>query len=128
MKIRFSHIFFSFALLLSMVWQCSAKSLIYLHYELNKKEIAANICENRMKPKSCCEGKCYLNKELSKEEKRQNDVPASLKDKTEKPSRQTTFKANMNSLGVFIQTIRFLYPTPSASFYFADIFHPPAVL
>jgi hypothetical protein len=30
------------------------------------------LCENRFKPRSCCHGKCYLNKQLKKEEKTQN--------------------------------------------------------
>ena len=39
---------------------------------MNQKTIATSLCENRFKPKSCCHGKCYLNKQLNKDEKSQN--------------------------------------------------------
>jgi hypothetical protein len=38
---------------------------------MNQKTIAASKCENRFKPKSCCHGKCYLGKQLNKDEKSQ---------------------------------------------------------
>ena len=41
---------------------------------MNQKNIAATECENRFKPKSCCHGSCYLNKQLTKDEKSQ-DTP-----------------------------------------------------
>lgn len=37
-----------------------------VEYALNKEYIAKNLCVNRDKPKSCCEGKCHLKKELAK--------------------------------------------------------------
>jgi hypothetical protein len=41
---------------------------------MNQKTIAATLCENRTKPKSCCQGTCYLGKQLNKDEKSQ-DTP-----------------------------------------------------
>jgi hypothetical protein len=35
-------------------------------YTLNKKFIAANLCENKLKPELHCSGKCYLKKQLAK--------------------------------------------------------------
>jgi hypothetical protein len=38
----------------------------FIEYTVNKDYIIKNLCINRDKPKSCCEGKCHLNKELAK--------------------------------------------------------------
>ena len=43
---------------------------------MNQKKIAATLCVNRAKPRSCCHGKCYLTKQLSTDEKAQ-DTPLS---------------------------------------------------
>lgn len=69
---------------MSLSWQCCAKSFIYLKFSLNQTNIAKTLCENRTKPKSCCAGKCVLEKELKKEDKRQSDLPSSIKEKNEK--------------------------------------------
>jgi hypothetical protein len=44
-------------------------------YWLNKSFVARNLCENRNKPRMHCNGKCYLHKQLAKENK-QNDASA----------------------------------------------------
>jgi len=83
------HILFSFFLLISFSWQCAARSVIYLNFKYNQKELAATVCENKDKPKSCCEAKCYLEKEIKKEDKRQSDSSSPIKDKTEKSELRT---------------------------------------
>lgn len=40
--------------------------LAVLSFKVNRDYIAANICENRAKPKLSCEGKCYLAKTQKK--------------------------------------------------------------
>lgn len=127
MKKRF-HIFFSFILLLSFSWQCAAKSAIFINFKLNQKELAATVCENKDKPKSCCAAKCYLEKEIKKEDKRQSDLPASVKDKAEKSELRTgllSFSVIQNSI---LQIITFSYneglPINSA----LSVFHPPCMV
>ena len=83
------HICFSFLLLISFSWQCAAKSIIYLSFKTNQKQLAETVCENKNKPKSCCEAKCYLEKEIKKEDKRQSDSSSPIKDKTEKSELRT---------------------------------------
>jgi hypothetical protein len=58
------------ALILMMaVWGSTFNRLIVmLDYHFNQKFIAATLCENRDKPASCCKGKCFLKKQLQKEE------------------------------------------------------------
>ena len=50
------------------------------YYYANKTYIASQLCVNKDKPKSCCEGTCYLNKQLKKaEESQDHKLPAFLK-------------------------------------------------
>jgi hypothetical protein len=83
-----AQIVFSVFLLISFSWQCTARSVIYLNFKFKQKELAATVCENKNKPKSCCAAKCYLEKEIKKEDKRQSDS-SSIKDKTEKSELRT---------------------------------------
>lgn len=39
----------------------------YLEYAINKGYIAAYLCENKESPELKCEGKCYLRKQIQKE-------------------------------------------------------------
>jgi hypothetical protein len=58
--------------LIGLLGQTFSKSLIVLNFRMNQKVIAATLCENRTKPKTCCQGKCYLGKQLNKDENSQN--------------------------------------------------------
>jgi hypothetical protein len=51
--------------------QTFSKWFVILDYRINEEYIAKNLCENRNKSKSCCHGKCYLGKQLAKEEDQQ---------------------------------------------------------
>ena len=73
-------IFFSTLLLVSISWQCGAKTVIYFNFKRQQKELAETVCENKDVVGSCCKAKCYLDKEIKKEEKRQSDFPSSVKD------------------------------------------------
>ena len=77
-------IIYTLALLISFTWQSVAKTIIYFSFKQNQKTLAVTVCENKDKPKSCCQAKCYLDKEIKKEDSRQANLPAGLKDKVEK--------------------------------------------
>lgn len=85
------NIYFSVFLLISFSWQCAAKSVIYLSFKYNQNTLAATVCVNKDKPKSCCAAKCYLDKEIKKEDKRQSNSSSNIKDKTEKTELKTGF-------------------------------------
>lgn len=53
-------------LCLCLFVQCTAQIAVLGLFELNKRYIAENLCENRAKPQSSCCGKCYLGKQLNK--------------------------------------------------------------
>ena len=54
-----------------------------------KDYIAENLCENREEPKSCCEGKCHLQKQLEKNSETGESTP---KDKTKKGQNKNEVK------------------------------------
>lgn len=57
---------------IGLLGQTFSKSLIVLNFKLNQQAIAATKCVNRFKPKTCCQGSCYLGKQLNKDEDSQN--------------------------------------------------------
>lgn len=76
---QFITIFF----LLAFLVQTFSKMVIVCSFYANQKYIAANLCVNKAKPKSCCAGKCQLNKKLNKDSK---DEKQSLERKLNKQS------------------------------------------
>lgn len=121
------HIIFSLVLFLSFSWQSVAKSAIFLKFQFNQKDIAKTLCENKDKPKSCCAGKCYLGKELKKEDERQGDkLPASIKDKAEKSETTPGLSYRVFIHQIFIQNLFFVYTGQESKTESKDIFHPPA--
>lgn len=124
LKKRF-HIFFSFILLVSFSWQCTAKSAIFINFKLNQKELAKTVCENKNKPKSCCAAKCYLEKEIKKEDKRQSDIPSGIKDKGEKSELVTGLISFLFIQDSFLQTITFSYNLSLPINSLNAVFQPP---
>ena len=57
----------AYVLLLILVGHLARPLMPYIDYALNKSYIEKNLCVNRNKPKSCCAGKCYLQKEVAKQ-------------------------------------------------------------
>jgi len=71
-------------LLLALLLPSVAKICIFIDFKINQSFIAAELCENRAKPTSGCNGHCYLAKKLRKQEKKEHEqVPESLKEKSE---------------------------------------------
>jgi cell division protein FtsX len=68
---------------MSFSWQSVSKTIIYVSFANNQKNLAKTVCVNKNKPKSCCQAKCYLEKQIKKEDNRQSNLPSGLKDKTE---------------------------------------------
>lgn len=114
-------------MLISFSWQCAARSVIYLNFKRNQKELASTVCENKNKPKSCCAAKCYLAKEIKKEDKRQSDSSSTLKDKAEKSELRTgllsfIFEPALQVKQVILSKSGVLPDNISFS-----IFHPPSL-
>ncbi len=99
-----------------------------LDYAANYDYIVKNLCENRDKPQLMCHGKCYLAKELCKNEKQVQT--------------NNTIKISMMDLFIPIDIIDFTnfqmtnyipevsfseYQIYYHSHYFTYVFHPPLV-
>lgn len=102
-----------------------AMPLIYLDFKLNQDFIAKVLCINRDKPITTCNGQCYLNRQLKKQQE---------KEKT--PQHQTTKKQTYETFclvlfdfrGLTFADISVQFPDYQLSFtspYLSSFFHPP---
>jgi hypothetical protein len=51
-----------------------SRFFVYAGFELNKKYIAANLCENRGKPWLHCNGKCFFMKKIKQAEQKEKGM------------------------------------------------------
>lgn len=121
------HILFSFFLLISFSWQCAAKSIIYLSFKNNQKQLAETVCENKNKPNSCCAAKCYLDKEIKKEEKRQSDSSSSIKDKAEKSELRTGLISFLFFPPTSTNSSKIIFSESLPNNFLSSVFHPPSL-
>ena len=57
----------------TLIWlQTISLLLIESEYNLHKTYIASVLCENRDKPQTHCDGKCFLKKELSHQQEKES--------------------------------------------------------
>jgi hypothetical protein len=55
---------YSITLLIILIFNIFRFELPYLEYVVFKSYIAKNLCVNKNTPKSCCQGKCFREKQL----------------------------------------------------------------
>ena len=112
-------------LIVIILCQVSGSLLQLAAFELNRDFIAKNLCENRSKPKSHCNGKCHLKKELQKEEQRNESSGSSTNLKNE----LLQFTVTEDKL-IFFETplinnnFTFYFESKSLTIK-PEIFHPP---
>ncbi len=56
------------------------KGIIMTVFYFQQDQIAKTLCENKDQPKLHCNGKCYLNKQLGKEEKKDKGIQKNEKE------------------------------------------------
>ena len=101
-----------------------------LEYYIFKQYIIENLCVNRNKPESCCEGKCFLEKRIKES---QTDMPREKQStgivKTNRIEYFCQVLWNKLSLPVFaISPTSDNYPGSQYSFdFYHSIFHPPKI-
>ena len=61
----------SYILILCFFGSPLSKLSIYANFKINQDFISKVLCINKEKPKSTCNGKCYLSKKLEEQEKRE---------------------------------------------------------
>ena len=59
--------FYAIALLVMMVLNIFRFEIPYIEYDIFKNYIAQNLCVNKDKKDNCCQGKCFLNKQIKLE-------------------------------------------------------------
>lgn len=101
------------------------KTLTVTSYYLNKTYISQELCVNKAKPRVQCNGKCYLKKQLKKEEDRHKDSPVQQEklpdlfwiehDNVEKP-----FYAAIIAEEIVPYLFHYQY------LFYSYLFHPPA--
>ena len=115
-------------LLLSVIlMQTCGKLVIFVNYEINKKQITEKYCVNKSKPMAHCNGMCHMIKQLQKEEKQENPP---VKSQTEKYEITLFSSVEEDSLSIMyitgdysysiLQLIKITSPVSS-------IFHPPTI-
>lgn len=101
-------------------------AFIQISYDLNKAYIAQELCVNKDRPEMKCEGKCYLNKQLTKTEQQNSQRQGS---EIAKPT--ITWSAadlNVSTLGLYesyhSNIFAEIFCNPSS--FVKEIEHPPA--
>src|ERR1700761_5256689 len=111
-------------LLICIVSSNFSRFFIYAGFELNKKYIATNLCENRDKPWLHCNGKCYFMKKIKQAEERDK----SEEKQSQKNHLQETFFESTSNIRFHTYLLQYIN-TPYAGLVplHVDkvIFHPP---
>ena len=121
---------YALSLLFILVFYIFRPILPYIEYAINKDFIVKNLCINRYKPHSCCEGKCYLEKQLKKSSDSNNDPKDN---NTNKKVQNEDVKEFLNSHisipKVFGSRINYQVnpKTPITTRYLSAIFIPPKI-
>jgi len=98
---------------------------IKVDFYLNQSYIAKNLCVNREKPMMHCNGKCYLSKKITEQEKKDNS-PIS---KTERMDIQLFFLPETllleNTFSIILKRHYIIKEENPVSSFSTSTFHPP---
>jgi hypothetical protein len=114
-----SYIFF-----LTLVLHTFSQVMIIGQFAINQEFIAAELCENKDEPELECNGKCYLAKELKKDEERKHDDQVS---KVEVLLFCESKIVSVDSIPVFHvdKSENSVYLNRLSEGHYNDVFHPP---
>lgn len=120
---------FTYILLAGFVIQSCSQLWVMASFYLNRDYIAENMCVNRFDAIPICKGQCYLEKELQKNEQKQEQHFPDLKQK-EIQLFQPTFFAFQFTKTIFLQEENHPDTEPdfNASEYHFSVFHPPRIV
>lgn len=103
----------------------------FIEYSVFKEYIIANLCIDRSKPMSCCEGKCYLKKQVEKNTERESTASTNQKDKKNGGKEVKEFLAVLEYHPLLCRGA-FKHITHIANFYsspdFSGVFIPPRLI
>ncbi|GAB2976027.1 hypothetical protein GCM10027049_08440 [Mucilaginibacter puniceus] len=116
----------SIVLLIALITANYSYFFVYAGFELNKKYIAATLCENRDKPQLHCNGKCYFMKKINQA----NEKEKSAERQAQKNLFQEVFYATVTTnvfYNQFIQLVITPYQYSDQSVFPGSIYQPPRV-
>lgn len=70
-------------LLIAVITVTFSNALLISSYAINKNYVAKNLCENRDNKGMHCNGKCFLHKQLKKQESSDNSSGTNTKERSE---------------------------------------------
>ena len=101
----------------------------YIEYAVNKDYISKNLCINRHKALNCCEGKCYLEKQIRKSIEPNNSKDNNTNKKIQNEEVKefvSTHVANPELFKTYL-TLLINPETPVTVSYVSAIFIPPKI-
>ena len=115
----------TYLLILSLGLNILGSTICFTAYQINKKYIAENLCENKSRPSMHCEGHCHLQKKLKEDEQQNKDTPNSLKNGPE-----LIFWNQPVHFAFTDSYITFKNKSPNSNLickpFLPGVFHPPA--
>ncbi len=101
------------------------KGIIMTNFYLQQDFIAKTLCVNKDKPKMHCNGKCYLKKQLKKEEKKDKGIHKTEKEVTNILSVLPIYEFSEFTLIETISNKHFSYKMNYYNSYLKSVFRPP---
>jgi hypothetical protein len=116
-------IFLIFALLIQPI----SKVWIIVSYQIYQEKITQEFCENIDKPELECNGKCYLKKQLAKDQESTSKIPDVLKQKAEVLFYQSPFvyQFSLSFPTVDVHRLMSFYLMFIPIIFLSNIFRPP---
>lgn len=120
---------YAYFLMLVLIFYILRPVLPYIEYAVNKDYIAKNLCINRHSPHSCCEGKCYLEKQIKRSTETSDSKENNTNNKIQNEDVKEFLSSNITNPKVFETMItRQIKPeTFTRSSIVRVIFVPPRV-
>ncbi|MFZ4583240.1 MAG: hypothetical protein ACOYM7_11385 [Paludibacter sp.] len=81
---------YSISLLVILIFNIFRFEIPYIEYALFKEYIAENLCENKEVPESCCEGKCFMEKQVKQVNETRETQTTNEKNSTKIPQIKET--------------------------------------
>jgi hypothetical protein len=118
------------ALSIVILSQSFQRTWIVTSWKVNRNYIAANLCENRAVKESTCSGSCYLKKQLKEQDNKEQNIPASQKEKSELVCDVFAYSFSFHTLAQYTSGKSFpmVWNSGKPNRTGNSIFHPPTFL
>ena len=101
----------SILLLIILIFNIFRFEIPYLEYAFFKEYIAENLCEKKDEPESCCEGKCFMEKQVKQVNETRETQTTNEKSTTKVPQSKET-KEYLQTRTLLPRAIEFSFNYP----------------